>query len=292
MLEIVNGFNNITTCIKNLFYLKKFFEKYKYGKDYYFEEYDKHITIYKNGHGILITSFKLKILNPKKFTSLRRSLSIKDGKKSARFEALEKMLKTDKGERFDSLGFWFNSDDNIITEACEYYYSDTDPAKEDKSLKNDPKILRWRFKINSGKIKKDKSYNIKYAISVPGMFPIEDGKFDTNNNPFDVYDEFSSSLTVTHAMKKIVYTISLEKGIEIADNLECQLLDHEKNGTETKELVEGKMLDELFYDKYIYTIENPNINSSIEIKWNIRHKEATNTKNPEFLKNEKNVAIC
>lgn len=89
-----------------------------------------------------------------------------------------------------------------------------------------------------------------------------------------------------------MYTISLEKGIEIADNLECQLLDHEKNGTETKELVEGKMSDELFYDKYIYTIENPNINSSIEIKWNIRHEEATNTKNPEFLKNEKNVAIC
>lgn len=274
MSGVISGINSIFQLIKNLLLFYKLREKIKYGTDYYFEEYKKQITLYKNGHGILSTTFKIKVINPEKFTSIRRKLNIADGKKNAHFKSLDEMLKTDKEKRFTDFGFWFCSDSNVITGVKEFYFSDNDYSKEDKAIKNNPKELRWIFKLNNSKIKKNHTYTMGYAISVPGMFPISNGVFDEENNPFDDgYDDFSSELKVVHAIKKVIYTVAIEKGIQIEDDLKCVLIDHKKDGSEKTIPLDGIMRDSVFYDKYTYIIDNPHINSTIKINWNIVHNE-------------------
>lgn len=56
---------------------------------HYFKKYHKHVTIYKNGTGIIINSFDI-MFNKNVKEELKRAINISDGKKTAAFPSLKK----------------------------------------------------------------------------------------------------------------------------------------------------------------------------------------------------------
>lgn len=115
---------------------------------YYFEEYNKSVTVYKNGLGILITTIKLKVLDPDNTKEIERELDISDGKISARFSSWHELLRTDTDDRFIKYGLWYQSDDNVVTAARENY--------KDKKLQRDKKYFNGSLpfaKVNSKRVR-------------------------------------------------------------------------------------------------------------------------------------------
>lgn len=71
-------------------------KKFEDVDDYYFTDYEKHITFYRNGNGIIIHRFKVVVNNVDKFRRIRRKLNIEDGNIHSSFPSLDKMRQTDK----------------------------------------------------------------------------------------------------------------------------------------------------------------------------------------------------
>lgn len=169
-LQNLNSHIILFEKISKLF--KPLFDKFRYlrNKDfpYYFENYTKHVTIYKNGNGIIINTADLVVTNIDDFNKIFRKLNIEDGKANIKFPSLEKMKSESKTNRFDNFGFWFYSEDKIISSIKEFYWSDTDTTKEDFKIKQNPKEMRWVFDFNKSKIQKMKKYKIIYMFSIVG----------------------------------------------------------------------------------------------------------------------------
>lgn len=68
--------------------------------DYYFDNYHKHLTVYKNGNGILINTFTLIINNINSVTEFKREININDSQITTRFPKLSSMKKTKINDRF------------------------------------------------------------------------------------------------------------------------------------------------------------------------------------------------
>lgn len=146
--------------------------------DYFFEEYHKHLTVYKDGTGIIINSFTLVINNIDSITEFKRKLDITDSKTSTIFPDLETMKATNLKNRFCKFGFWCKclNNDKLISSIEEKYWTDKDENSDNVS-EEDPRILKWILRMNPSSIEIGKPYKIVYVISIPGMFPIEDGLF-------------------------------------------------------------------------------------------------------------------
>lgn len=243
------------------------------SRDYRFEEYNKHVTVYRNGNGILIVSFLMKVRKPERIKGLYRRLGIKDSKNTTIFPKLNDMKSENIDNRFTCYGFWVDSDDNIVTKAQEHYWSDDDYNTVDQIAKNDKKELRWKFIINEGKLTKRKKYRITYIISVPGMFPIENGFYyrDLHNPIFENY-VFNSSMTVEHVIKKLSYTVSFENGIELDEMPRCVICQPKKGSLKQDPLIHGSENDNIIFKKFTYTIKSPKFKSKIKINWNIKEK--------------------
>lgn len=233
--------------------------------DYYFSEYEKHITIYNNGNGIIIHKFTVIPNDINKLNRIRRKLNIEDGNKLSNFPSLESMMQTKKSERFDKFGFWYYSDNDIISEVKEFYWENS-TSKENKKSKNNPKEIRWVFKINKSKLKPKTPYKIVYAISVPGLVALEDGKLNKKLLHDENEDESSSNMNIDHKIQKLKYTISFEDGIDLQTSPECRYIIKEQD--ESKEvIINGIQEYNLLYNKYIFNIENPLFGSDIKILW-------------------------
>lgn len=244
-------------------------------KEYYFKEYTKHVTIYKNGNGIIINSFKIKIVNAKKMGCIYRKLNIKDGYKEASFPKLNEMKSTKIDDRFKKFGYWAKSSNDILTKSKEYYWDDNDYNKVDPDAKADDKELRWKLILNDGKIKNRGEYEITYVISIPGMFPIENGFYynDLHNPKYiDNYD-FSSSIKVEHEIKKLNYIVSFEHGINIDETPLCYMYSHNNNNHSNKKKIHGKEIDNYIFRKFEYNIKRPKYQRNIKINWNITEKQ-------------------
>jgi len=237
------------------------------GEEFYFTDYCKHITMYKNGHGILIVTCNIRVLDEEKFTIFKRQLDISDAKINSFFDSLSKMKQTPKSQRFSKMGFWYDADTdksiNLIKKAIQ-----TD--------NNNEKILNWNFEIDKRviKSKKNKIFYLTYALSIPGMFPIEDGKFDKTNAPTGNY-QFCTSLEVETRVKKLKYILSFEKGIEVTDvpvfiETCCKKNFNDKDKPKTLRL---KYINEMFYDKYEVTVPRPKFQNTISVVWDIKRDD-------------------
>lgn len=247
------------------------------NQGYCFREYKKHITVYRNGNGIVINSFKLKVLNPSKVDSIYRRMNIDDGKLSSNFPKLNDMKSTNIDNRFEDFGFWFISDEEIVTKAKEYYWSEEDVLKKDYTSESNTKEIRWKFLINENKIKKGKEYTVTYVMSIPGMFPLENGYYvkSLHDSKYNDYN-FSSSMKVDHAIKKLTYVVAFENGINLDEMPRCVICNPKKNSTITKKPIHGNEENNYIFKKYTYNIKKPHFQSRIKIKWNIEEKR----KNP------------
>lgn len=232
--------------------------------DYYFSNYEKHITIYKNGNGIIIHKFTVVVNNIEKFKQIRRKLNIEDGKTTSIFPSIQQMMDTNRSERFDKFGFWYYSEDNVISDVKEYYWK-KNASGENKQVKSNPKEIRWIFKINKQRIKNSKPYEITYAISVPGLAPLENGRLNSKLIAKD--SEFSSSdMNIDHKIKNLKYTVSFEKEIDIESDPICKyIIEGQDEPVESP--ISGEKEYDLFYNKYIFRIQNPEFNSHLRIIW-------------------------
>lgn len=276
---VILNFGVANDCINVLLFfvkpIKWVLEKGRYlfcVENHYFDEYQKHLTIYKDGTGILINSLSIIFKRPKK-DELRRGINIEDGKVQAVFPSLQKMTETKLDDRFSSFGFWYYSENDIISSVTEKYWSD-DPEEdnEDYKVKNNDKEIRWIYKFNSSRIKPGKKYRIVYVMSIPGMFPILDGEIDSAsiNDPNLLNDgecKSSSSIEITHKIKKLIYTVSFENGITLDITPECSY--NRKGHKQVNH--PGILVDtNILYTKYTSILRHPRINSKIRIKWRFK----------------------
>lgn len=211
----INILLNIFDKIRN-YCIWIFKSKPKFKKSpYYFKKYHKHATVYDNGNGIIIISFDI-TFNNKDVNRLVRGVNISDGKLSAVFQSLENMKELSLKERFDKCGFWVYSDENIIEEIKEEYWLDDDKEQGDIAAKHDKKEIRWVFKLNVSKIELHKPYHVVYVISIPGMFPILNGKIDFSEIDKTNFDEYSSSsIDIWTPIEQLKYTVSFYNSIDL-----------------------------------------------------------------------------
>lgn len=261
--EVESGFNLIdrikTFCVNRKDKIKKF------EYPYYFENYTKHITIYKNGNGIIINSADLIVTNKNLFDKIYRKLNIEDGKKDSVFPSLENMLKTDKKDRFDKFGFWYYSENNIINNIEEFYWSDTDKTVEDKKIKENPKEIRWYFDFNTSKIEENKNYKIIYVISVEGLYPIENGTLirDLINDP-NSKDNNESSIEIQQAITNFRYIVSFEDGISLKKEPKCEIKENMYSSNITVADIQNY---NVLFNKHNFTVSKPILGSQIKVSW-------------------------
>lgn len=234
------------------------------GESFYFKSYCKHLTLYKNGHGILIESCYIRVLDDENFTNFYRELDISDGKKYVCFnKSLHELKNVSHTKRFTEMGFWCDADgdksNNLIRRITQVE-------------SNNNKVLKWDFEIDKRvlKSKKKKIFYLTYALSIPGMFPVQDGYLDTENLPEEDYS-FCSSLQVKTRIRELKYIFSLEKGIElitppIFNETCCKKKFNDRDRNKTLRL---EYKNEIFYDKYSVTVMNPKYQNSISVLWGI-----------------------
>lgn len=237
---------------------------------YYFEDYTKHVTIYKNGNGIIINSSTLVVTDLSKFSKIYRKLNIEDGKKSSNFSKLEEMLQQDKSQRFEKFGFWFYSDNDIIESAKEFYWSDTDKSKEDKRIKGNSKELRWFFEFNKSRIKENEPYRIIYVISIKGMYPIENGVIKQEEiNDVNSLDVNSSEIDIIQNINNFKYIVSFEDGIDLERAPKCEVCKQRYTDGENIAIPEEKEYNVLF-NKYTFKVDKPILGTRIKTFWKFK----------------------
>lgn len=237
--------------------------------DYILLNTSKEVTVYKNGHGIVSYVFKIYVVNPAEFTGFYRKLNIDDGCFDSNFPLLSDMLNSDINQRGKNFGFWYTCTGNCISNVEEYYWSDTDYNVVDEKSKANPKEIRWRFNINTTALQQKGIYDISYSISIPGLFPIKDGKFDSQLISYKS-DSMSSSLEVTHYMKSLTYTVSFDKSIEFLDYPKGKLYRHRDNLKPDSRNLVSETPTNVFYNKFVFHINNPKFSNNIVIKWKIK----------------------
>ena len=109
-------------------------------------------------------------------------------------------------------------------------------------------------------------YEISYAISVPGLTALENGKLNKELLNDENEMESSSNMNIDHKIQKLKYIISFEDGISLQTTPECRYIIKEQD--ESKEVViNGVQEYDLFYNKFVFNIENPLFGSDINILW-------------------------
>lgn len=232
--------------------------------DYYFEEYNKHITVYKNGNGILTNSFTIIINDINSIMSFKRELNVEDGKQSLSFPSLKEMKTTNLKHRFEKFCFrckCTNNKDLIRSVSEEYWTNDSDNG--DTSAKNNPKDLKWIVRMNPSTIEIGKPYKISYVISIPGMFPIENGIFKENiANKKGTHGNYISKFEIKHKVKKFTYTASFEENMQLFQKPIGKITNNSGQHN-----LHYKNENNIIYDKYIFSADDLDIGSSISIEW-------------------------
>ncbi len=241
--------------------------------DYYFLEYNKHITVYKNGNGILTNSFTIIVNDINSVTSFKRELNVEDGQQSICFPSLKTMKATDLKYRFKNYCFRCKCTNNkdLIRSVTEEYWTD-DSDNGDTASKNNTKDLKWIVRMNPSAIEIGKPYKISYVISIPGMFAIENGVFkETIANKAGTHGNYTSIFEIKHKVKKFTYTASFEENMQLFQ----KPIGKVTNGAWQHNL-HYKNENNIIYDKYIFSADDLDIGSSISIEWCFKE---TNKKN-------------
>lgn len=276
-LPIISGINQSASIIEklsNLFSSRHILKCYRKHSDFIILNSKKSVTIFGNGHGVVTCSFDIYVVNPENFHYFNRAINVEDGDKNFKFPKLEVMLKLSKSKRFQECGFWYNCDNEIISDVEEFYWDDNIPEEENPNLINNDKELRWRFKINTNNLTKGKMYNITYSLSIPGMYPIEDFKICKNKMNSNS-KEMRTSLFVNHYVDRFEYIISFEKGDEktrfnFKEDPVCNLITLNVNNKSRSRPIKAVNNGDNFYTRYKYTINKPKFQSTIRIKWKFK----------------------
>lgn len=276
-MDVFSLITNILTCwgavktvifnILNKVFYEELFVRLILHKNFYYMEYTRHVTIYPDGHSILIDSSIVKVLCPQKMSNISREITLKDTKPGVEFDDFNKMCKCDMKNRFSGKGFWILSDS----------YMNLSLVKDvSGTLKNDNKTLNLNFCIDDGIYQKNKKVaNFTYSYSIPGLYPIEGGYVDEKSFPA-TGNPFSTSVSLSCPIKKLNFIVSFDKNINYTNSPKLEILKRElgtSSGNENHKLIGKKTFDflpDIFYNKFNVSIKYPKKGYIYNADWEIK----------------------
>lgn len=262
----------ISTTIKVINFLERHSKSFRNFRNdiseiFLFETYSKNLTVLPNGHGLIISTFRIKILDLKKFTDFKRWMTLYDASSSVEFPNERSLTSQNLEDRYKVFGMWYiNSHEFKI---------------QNFKISNQNKRIDWEFKLNKTKIINRDAwplyFDISYAFSIPGLFPIYKGYWNKSATPTGFTNEQKTTLTVDHVIKDFVYTIKFDRNIHL--ELEPEFVIIPKNQDE-KNFQNGTQLELIernaIYNKYEFRTQIPIIGSKIKIDWKVEKlKRAT-----------------
>lgn len=232
---------------------------------YYYLDVTKHLTIYPDGHGILIMSNLIRINNRLECKRLYKKVDVTDGARDMHFDTLANMHAVGRDARFDCLGFWYESENSIVRSVKEHYWSEEGYELEDRQAKENPKIFKWYFELDHTRIKDGGTYKIDCALSIPGMFPLRDGMLCEKKKPYDDYS-FQSSSSLDMYTRNMRFILSFDKDIQLASDPTCTY--SAGRAASPRELAPN-MEYNCFYNKYIANHKKIEHHNSIVYQWDV-----------------------
>lgn len=264
-MELFTVFANANTLFTFISKVKSFFEPvttrlsdWKYRKeDFYLVNCKKHTTVYKNGNGIIYTEFDLRVIKPERSGEIEVWLNCMDGKKSLHIPPLAEMLDLPQTGRFNDFGFWYDTKDGIIQNVVE----------KNGRRRYFNKKIHYKLDINESKLMAHKTYHCIYAVSIPDLYPIVDGKLNKNllYKKYNTKDyKTSTGKVINTPTKNFEFITSFEKDVVFEQSPICSWTDSKG---QSKATVHGVNVDELFYNKYCYKVKNPKVGDKIFVEW-------------------------
>ncbi|WP_373033767.1 hypothetical protein [Sulfurovum sp.] len=225
---------------------KNFRDKYWYNLSYKIIGFRKHVTVFKNGHGIILHDIELNIYKVNEMFTKR--LDISDAPTMTLLPDLEEMKKTEVERRFDSFGFWFSSTPkNVLKNVIEV------PERSNHKKK----AVKFIFDKTEADKLKGAPVKILYGFSIPKLYPVKDGKFEEGTGGVN---PIQSNFEVQYPMSYYDYVIGLEDGVKVSS---IKSIYHE-NGTDNAGKEEDMIeKDDLFYTKFVLSLKRPKVGSTI-----------------------------
>lgn len=230
---------------------------------YYFEEYNKKVYVKANGDGMIVASLKLHVNDPIKTPPLIRTYDISDAKKETEFPDFSKMVETGNSAPFEEFGIWYSSQGDIVTAIEEEY------AEEDLSQRGNKKFLSFKLVLNGAALEKGRVYDIIYALSIPGLYPIENGRFCGSVQEHEKYGKFRTSVSTYQTHKHLTYSVYTENGIVFSRKPQafCKGANTKGNARPNP----CKYRNNMFYEKFNFTLDNPQEYDIIYMEWDVKN---------------------
>ena len=237
-------------------------KNWKYRKyPYYFNSYNKKTYVDKNGNGIVFMSCEIVVVDKIKTTYIKAKMDISDAKFNTKFPSFKK-LKESRGRAFED--FWFDAwstEKDLITAIKEDY--SILPSNQASRYKNSDKHLCIKISLNNNLLKKNRAYKIFYMFSIPGMFPIANGYYNTKSSVGGSLENCVSSLDIEEFCEKCKVSIYLSKDITLDGAVEGFA---SKSGVEEEKLFEVQYEDFGFYTKNTMVVNKANKYRSVGFK--------------------------
>lgn len=213
----------------------------------------KSVTAYKNGHGIISQDIELEIINRTKMKTFKRMLDISDAPAQCKFKQLKNMRKTKINDRFSQLGFWYKSEPFGVISSVEQVFEESSETR-----------IVFNFIFEEGHLSKYKANHIKlsYGFSIPNLYPITDGKFDSSLlREGHQSSVISSNFSVNYdKMKFYQCTLGFEDGINFV-SIDSKYFPKGKD--QNFKAVNSILMNDLFYKKYKVYKKKPKLGSII-----------------------------
>lgn len=272
-LSVVNQGLTIADKVKGMAKLPYIMSAYRQGTDYVILNFTKDVAIYRNGHGIITCSLDILVINPANISKISRSLNVEDACSTTQFPKLDEMKSCKCKDRFTNYGFWYKSTSDFISDVVEFYWDDNDENKENPISKKNPQEIRYQFLVDQSKISKNGVYNLTYAFSIPGLYPITEYKYDSTKNCV-ITDYMRTCFAVMHHIKHLEYTVSFDDGSPASVAFKKHPsgeISHPANNNHNKIVpLSPVMVNNIFYTKYKFVVDYPKFHSTIGIRWQLR----------------------
>lgn len=260
--SIIDFFNSLLNTINKIFDNKK--EKKKTSEPYYFEEHNKKVFVRSNGDGVIVCFLAVHINDPTK-VSLIRTVDISDAKKGCVFPDFDIMLHNGATNPFNEFGLWYTSDSDIITSVEKFYDS------RDTGRKNDRRFISFKLNLNESNLEKGKTYGITYALSIPGLYPINNGRFDGTVGEHKNYGNFETSIySYNNLYKHLTYSVYAECDIVFQTKPIAAYIGPSTNGEAQKQPCTYR--NNMFYEKFSFTLDNPQKYDRIYMQWDLKNQ--------------------
>lgn len=210
----------------------------------------KHVTAYKNGHGIILQDIELRLYKPEH--PFRREINVSEVPEGFKFEKFKDLEKKSIENRFTEQGFWYESNPKGIVEDVRWIKAESTDTKL---------VFDFIFDQSIASNYINKPIKIMYGYSIPKIYPIENGIYD---NSYGAENPFFTGFMVNYKMDYYKGIIGFEKGIKFANKIGIDYYENGRdNGYINKEM---KKKDDIFYDKYEVEIKKPKLGSAILIE--------------------------